>query len=148
MIIAKPGRSNVGVSFSPIPKGPVTIPSPIYVRGDVVGELIAFDSATGTGTAAINNDVNGAQLVQMSLLGYGYLGISLTPDEKGVFKAPDYRKVEALINTFKDKDNESEEALSALVTHVLEGMGNPPKGGQRDEIIAHVRQWHVMQHSP
>jgi hypothetical protein len=144
----KPPRSNVGVTFTPKPNLPITLPCPVYVHGEIVGELIGYDGATGKGTAALSNDMTAADILFLSVLDYGYSGLSLSPDENNLHTPPDLDKIDAIIETFPGKDEIDGDAEEALVDYVLAKMGNPRKGGRRTAIIRHVQQWYTIHNSP
>jgi hypothetical protein len=142
-MITSTGRSAVGISFHPKPTSPVTIPCPVTARGQVIGELIAYDFKTGRGTAEIDNNTSAALLPFLEVSGYTYISLALEPDANQRNAVPDYRAVDHILSKMST-DMDCEEA----VQFVLKGMGNPPEGGKRDGIISHVHQWHVMHNSP
>jgi hypothetical protein len=142
-MITTPGRSTVGISFHPKPTHPVVVPCPVTARGSVIGELVEYNSQTGRGKAALDNNTSVALLPFLEIEGYTYLNFTLEPDVTQRNAMPDEKRLDEILSKMA-----TDIEIDYAVNFVLKGMGNPPEGGMRDAIIAHVRQWHTIHNSP
>jgi hypothetical protein len=133
-------RYELQITFNPKPANPVSVPCPVMIDSRCVGELFTYDSRSGSGKAMLDGELKVPELMRLTVLDYGFIGMGLLPKYLTGILPIDEREIDAILKLTPENLS-----MDDALKHVTSKLSKPM---DPELVRRQVAQWWTINNSP